>query len=281
MREDLKERIVDYYNSTATVYQDLWGGHIHHGLWKTGRETKEEAQCLFISDLASHGEIFPGAHVLDIGCGLGGGSIFLAKTLGAHCTGITNSPKQVELATTNAKKNNVESSVVFLTMDAENMAFQNQEDSFDFVWIVEALCHLLNKESFLCQVNKLLKKGGKLLIADWFRSVHIPPDRGHVIKSIEDALLVPPLMTNYQCFCHLANNGFQVIFFEDVSTSCLNSWDFPKDLVNDLTFQNIGMGNSMSEVQAVYNLIRTATGKEYRCCFIVAEKISPPTQSDR
>ena len=41
--------------------------------------------------------------VVDVGCGLGGTSRFMAKKYGATCQGITLSPKQVERAQTLAK----------------------------------------------------------------------------------------------------------------------------------------------------------------------------------
>jgi hypothetical protein len=39
----LKDRIIQHYDELSPYYRDLWGVHIHHGYWKTGRETKEEA----------------------------------------------------------------------------------------------------------------------------------------------------------------------------------------------------------------------------------------------
>eukprot|EP01103_Thecamoeba_quadrilineata_P008567 TRINITY_DN182_c0_g1_i4.p2 TRINITY_DN182_c0_g1~~TRINITY_DN182_c0_g1_i4.p2 ORF type:complete len:121 (+),score=24.45 TRINITY_DN182_c0_g1_i4:219-581(+) len=119
-----------------------------------------------MKELSSRGQIFQGAKILDVGCGVGGGSIFLTKTFGAECTAITISSTQVQMATENAKKNDAPT-IKFLEMDAENISLVDQNETFDFVWIVEAMSHFPNKDIFLSHANRLLKPGGKILIADW------------------------------------------------------------------------------------------------------------------
>jgi tocopherol O-methyltransferase len=41
---------------------------------------------------------------------------------------------------------------------------------FDCVWISEAMSHLPNKELFFRSAALLLNPGGKLVVADWFKS---------------------------------------------------------------------------------------------------------------
>lgn len=123
--------------------------------------------------------------VLDVGCGIGGTSRFLAKEHGCEVTGITISGRQVEIARKitlevagpqvkegdeRVKLDN--GSVRFLELDAEKMGeyFENEKEKiFDFVWISEAMSHLPNKELFFRNAMMLLKPGGKLVIADWFK----------------------------------------------------------------------------------------------------------------
>lgn len=77
---------------------------MHHGLWRTGRETKEEAAAQLVDELWSRSKLGDGARVLDVGCGVGGTTCRLAKLHGAAVTGVTISSAQVALARENAVK---------------------------------------------------------------------------------------------------------------------------------------------------------------------------------
>jgi len=65
-------------------------------------------------------------------------------------------------------------SVRFIELDAEKMGdfFTTTPNTakFDCVWISEAMSHLPNKELFFKNAALLLKDGGRLVVADWFKS---------------------------------------------------------------------------------------------------------------
>jgi len=128
-----------------------------------------------------------GSKVLDVGCGIGGTTRHLAKIHGCNVTGVTISGRQVEIAKKltleatgvqqegkNDTFNLSSGSVRFIELDAEKMGdFFNVEPNiakFDCVWISEAMSHLPNKPLFFQNAAKLLNPGGKLVVADWFKS---------------------------------------------------------------------------------------------------------------
>ncbi|KAJ4019035.1 hypothetical protein NW752_004778 [Fusarium irregulare] len=193
----LKDRIKLHYDLASDYYLSLWGEHIHHGYWPTqeseATQTKEEAQANLIQLLLDVSKLPPGSSVLDVGCGIGGTSRHLASKYGSSVTGITISTKQVEIANrlTKAALENEASTpavsdddgfiklgdgqVKFLELDAEKMGdfFDDQQGSFDAVWISEALSHFPNKALFFKNVMKVLKPGGKLVLADWFKAENL------------------------------------------------------------------------------------------------------------
>lgn len=103
--------------------------------------------------------------VLDVGCGFGGTSRLLASRLrGAHVTGITLSPQQVIRGTQLAADKQL-TNVDFKVMDALNMTFD--DNTFDFVWACESGEHMPDKTKYIEEMTRVLKPGGKIVIATW------------------------------------------------------------------------------------------------------------------
>src|SRR5215470_15066544 len=121
-----KRKIVEHYDAVSPYYYSLWGEHLHHGYWPTGSESKEEAQVALTAQLAEAAAIQPRAVILDVGCGFGGSSIYLATNYKAEVTGITISPVQVAMARDAARRANV--SARFLMMDADNITLEERFD---------------------------------------------------------------------------------------------------------------------------------------------------------
>ena len=83
MSKSIKDSIRRHYDLITPFYLKIWGEHIHHGLWLKGNETKEDAQENLVRELIKIGQIPKRAKILDVGCGLGGSSMYLANHLGA------------------------------------------------------------------------------------------------------------------------------------------------------------------------------------------------------
>ncbi len=223
----LKEKIIQHYDEISPYYRDLWGVHIHHGYWKTGLETKEVAQEQLIEQLIARAQIQPRATILDVGCGLGGTAIYLHEKLSAQVTGVTISPIQIRIGNELALSRGAD--VRFVLMDAETMML---DGSFDVVWSVEAISHLSRKADCFRSMARLLKAGGKLVIADWFRShtASLKQER-EFLHPIERAMLVPKLESPSVYMKYVTGAGLNVIDFEDLSTRVQKTWDLAIDLI--------------------------------------------------
>ena len=73
-----KRAIQRHYDLSTLFYRLLWGPHIHHGLWN-GNESAAQAQRQLTETLAARANLRSGERVLDVGCGMGGSAIHLAK----------------------------------------------------------------------------------------------------------------------------------------------------------------------------------------------------------
>jgi MPBQ/MSBQ methyltransferase len=162
------------------ILEYYWGEHIHLGYYNkeemaAGYKKKNfiQAKYDFIDEMMKLGEIdkVPSTtddeiKVLDVGCGVGGTSRYLAKKLGsqASVTGITLSPNQVKRATELAVDQNVDNAK-FTVMNALEMEYE--DNSFDIVWACESGEHMPDKEAYINEMMRVLKPGGKFVMATW------------------------------------------------------------------------------------------------------------------
>jgi tocopherol O-methyltransferase len=159
-----KDVIRWHYDLATLFYRLLWGRHIHHGLWQAG-ESPAVAQQQLTETLAAAAEIHGGERVLDVGCGMGGSSIFLAKRRRCTVDGVTLSPFQQFWASCAAKGHGVSRQTKFHCADAEQVAFAEQ--SYDVVWSVECTEHLFDKPQFFRRAAQWLRPGGRMAICAW------------------------------------------------------------------------------------------------------------------
>jgi len=172
-----EEGILEYY----------WGEHIHLG-WYSDEELAKGAGTLlgckvkdfiqakfdFVDEMADWSEADKPAKVLDVGCGIGGTSRHLAKRFGqgTSVTGITLSPNQVKRATELAAEQGVPNAK-FQVMNALAMEFE--DDTFDLVWACESGEHMPDKKKYVEEMVRVLKPGGKIVIATWCQR-ETPPE---------------------------------------------------------------------------------------------------------
>ncbi len=167
------QAIIDYYRDTENAYKDSWDLNnslaIHYGYWDEKVRSFPQSLLRMNEVMMEAAAIKQTDKVLDAGCGVGGSSIFLASVLGCKVTGITLSERQEQQATENAKQKGVEKLVDFKVMDYSATDFPDA--SFDVVWGCESICYADDKHKFVLEAYRLLKPGGRLVVADGFVSM--------------------------------------------------------------------------------------------------------------
>lgn len=241
--EKVTRKIADFWDQLSEGWHAIWGPHIHHGYYEAHSTlSPRDAQEKLIEKLVNLLDLAPQSHILDVGCGMGGSSLYLAKNYDAIVTGITLSPKQVELARNNAQKHHVKQ-VVFQVEDALRLN-SFSDNSFDIVWSLESCEQFFDKNKFIQEAYRVLKPGGQLMLATWCSNRE--EYEGALEKKYKKLCLAfdLPYMPTIECYrALLTTQKFNIKDVLDWSMYVKQSWDLGLSLLNAFSFlQLIKMG---------------------------------------
>jgi len=220
--EDAKQRIIEYYQATTEEsYIPNWAGDslgFHFGL--ADDSTRSLSESLLNSNvyLAERAGIEPGMRVLDAGCGIGGSAIWLAQRRQARVTGITLVARQVELARQFAVERGVDQLVTFEERDMVATGFG--EASFDIVWNLESMCHVVDLAAYLEHVAHLLRDGGRFACIDLCSGAIRDPA---VERPVCDGWALAALRTPQEIVDELERLGFKNIEMIDLTPRAMKS----------------------------------------------------------
>ncbi len=107
---------------------------------------------------------FPGAKLLEIGCGMGSDLVQFARG-GAKCTGVDLTPRSVEITRHRFALYDLKAN--FLLSDGERLPFKS--DSFDVVYSNGVLHHTPDTAGAIREVHRVLRKGGTAKVMLYFR----------------------------------------------------------------------------------------------------------------
>lgn len=163
-------KVVDYYKFCEDDYKWLWRDRrslgTHLGFWKENTKNHAESLIEQNKEMARIVKIEKKDFILDAGCGVGGTSFWLVNTYGSKIKAISISPKQINQAQKFSEKRKFNDLIDFSVQDYTKTNFP--DNYFDIVWAQESIPHTENKEDFLKEAFRVLKKGGKLITSDYF-----------------------------------------------------------------------------------------------------------------
>lgn len=220
-----REMVSDYYLRITETILTKWNPSFHFGIFQ-GNESLADAILATERLIASEGGFKPGMRVLDVGCGVGGPALYLAKNYGVHVTGVTIAEQQVEIATRRAKEAGLSDQAKFVHGDAMQLDFA--DGTFDAAYVFEAGCHMPDKSKYCREVARVLKPGGVFTGEDWFQAEALSAeDHREWIEPICRFHGVPHLRTLEHHGQDLQDAGLSVETLENLATrgDILPNWD--------------------------------------------------------
>jgi MPBQ/MSBQ methyltransferase len=113
--------------------------------------------------LAQLAQIKGGETLLDVGCGIGGPSRYLAKTFGCRVTGLDLTAEFIDVATMLSQLTGLAGQVTYRQGDTLHLPFA--DGSFDLVWSQNAAMNIADRDRLYGETRRVLKPTGRLAIS--------------------------------------------------------------------------------------------------------------------
>jgi tocopherol O-methyltransferase len=222
-KNNINKAVIELYDRLAT--NNVIG--LHLGYHEKGIRTYEESiinmnnfvgKLLDLDSLATKKSI-----ILDVGCGTGSTSLYLAKRYpNIDFLGITLAPKEIEMAITAQKEKHIKNTKFIL---GDYNEIRLPDNSFDGIFVLESLCYAEDKKNVLKKFYKILKPNAKLVVIDTFltgKSLTYFVRKAYDFDCTRAAL--PPMKKIDDFKLYLKEVGFNKIKTKDITKNI--RWSF-------------------------------------------------------
>ena len=210
--------VAGHYDELDVAYRRIWGEHVHHGYWRSGRESPAEAADALVRLVAERLDLEPGQAVCDIGCGYGATAADLATRHGVSVLGLTVSAAQEAVA-----RSREAAGVTFLRRDWLDNRLPDA--SFDRAYAIESSEHMVDKDRFFTEAARVLRPGGRLVVCAWLEGETARPwEKRHLLEPICTEGRLPSMGSRADYDELAARAGLVAVGYEDISRNVRRTW---------------------------------------------------------
>lgn len=158
------------------------GLYLNLGYWKDAHSIDEACEALptLVAEAAGMG---PGDDVVDVGFGFADQDMLWAERFQPrHITGLNVTPVQVRLGRARVRRRDLRDRITLREGSATAMPLPDA--CCDIVTAVECAFHFHTREAFLAEAFRVLRPGGRLVMADIIRAAPEPGGLGRRIQDV-------------------------------------------------------------------------------------------------
>ncbi len=216
------DAVAHHYDELDILYRELWGEHVHHGLWLTGTESPSEATLQLLFTVAQRASLEAGARVCDVGAGYGATARWLARHYQARVIALTVSPAQFAYAQAQSFSQHGPPPT-YLLQDWLSNTLPNE--SFEAVLAIESTEHMADKYRCFAEALRVLRPGGKFVICAWLAGESLRPwEVRHLLEPICREGRLAGLGSAREYCQWLEQCGFIVESCEELSAQVRRTW---------------------------------------------------------
>ncbi len=168
------------------------------------------------TEMAEMAALQPGTEILDLGCGIGGPSRFLAAQYGCRVTGIDLVEEFIAAARMLTEQTGLSGQVEFIRGNMLDLPFD--PGRFDVAWSQHTFMNIREKAALLDQIRRVLKQEGQLVIYEVVSGRISPPV--YPVQWAGDAS-ISFLTSADELLDLLKAGGFESLQWRDVTGACL------------------------------------------------------------
>ncbi|UCF85161.1 MAG: class I SAM-dependent methyltransferase [Desulfobacteraceae bacterium] len=260
----MKDKSEQYYNETYGDYALNWSkDHLHYGFWYEDTKTHEESLVNTVKEVVNYLDLKPGERLLDAGCGVGGTCRYIVENMGIETVGITLSKRLLDAANELSKDIKNRFLLKIYLKDFNDTGFE--DSSFDKILGLESICHAENKEVFAREAYRLLKEGGRLVVADSFQvREDLSEDEERMYGQVLEGWAIPNKTSVDKFRSALESGGFTSIKCIDQTSLIQKSSRFMHDgseSVLPLLFRLVSEGRLLKSI-----MLNNIAGSRQKTC---------------
>jgi len=164
--------VSDLYGRLSTRAFTERGLYLNLGYWKSARNIDEACEALasLVAETAAMG---PDDEVVDVGFGFADQDMLWAERFAPrHITGLNVTPIQVRIGNERVRRRGLTERITLRQGSATEMPLPDA--CCDVVTAVECAFHFDTREAFLAEAFRVLRPGGRLVLADIIRAAPAP-----------------------------------------------------------------------------------------------------------